>query len=63
MSGVNLDGRQIRKGAAEAIEAHVRSLGGEFPAAVQQTVARDFPRGRHAAGRLRKARGCSASSS
>ncbi|MHB8902929.1 MAG: potassium-transporting ATPase subunit KdpB, partial [Thermoguttaceae bacterium] len=31
MSGVSLDGREIRKGAAEAVEAHVRSLGGIFP--------------------------------
>ncbi len=38
MSGVNLDGRQVRKGAAEAIEAYVRGLGGEFPVAVQATV-------------------------
>ena len=29
MSGVNLDGQVIRKGAAEAVEAHVRSLGGQ----------------------------------
>ena len=38
MSGVNLEGRQIRKGAAEAIEAHVQTLGGEFPAGVQEKV-------------------------
>jgi K+-transporting ATPase ATPase B chain len=38
MSGVNLNGRQVRKGAAEAIEAHVRALGGEFPAAVRASV-------------------------
>jgi K+-transporting ATPase ATPase B chain len=38
MSGVNLNGRQIRKGAADAIEAHVRDLGGEFPAAVRSAV-------------------------
>jgi K+-transporting ATPase ATPase B chain len=32
MSGVNLgDGREIRKGAADAIEAYVRDLGGSFP--------------------------------
>ena len=28
MSGVDLDGRQIRKGAADAIEAYVKQLGG-----------------------------------
>jgi K+-transporting ATPase ATPase B chain len=38
MSGVNLNGRQVRKGAAEAIEAYVRGLGGEFPAAVRTSV-------------------------
>jgi K+-transporting ATPase ATPase B chain len=38
MSGVNLDGQQIRKGAAEAVEAHVRALGGEFPESVRRTV-------------------------
>lgn len=38
ISGVNLDGRQIRKGAAEAIEAFVNQAGGEIPADVQQTV-------------------------
>ncbi|WP_254507977.1 potassium-transporting ATPase subunit KdpB [Anatilimnocola floriformis] len=40
MSGVTLDGQEIRKGAAEAVETHVRSLGGFLPddvrAAVQQ---------------------------
>jgi K+-transporting ATPase ATPase B chain len=38
MSGVNLDGQQIRKGAAEAVEAHVRALGGGFPESVRRTV-------------------------
>ena len=32
MSGCDLDGRKIRKGAGEAIVAHVRSLGGSPPA-------------------------------
>src|SRR3989442_3447705 len=40
MSGVNLDGRQIRKGAADAVEAHVQQLGGRFPEAVRQAVER-----------------------
>ena len=31
MSGVNLNGRQVRKGAADAIEAHVKQLGGTRP--------------------------------
>jgi K+-transporting ATPase ATPase B chain len=38
MSGVNMSGRQIRKGAAEAIEKHVRLLGGTFPPAVRAVV-------------------------
>jgi potassium-transporting ATPase ATP-binding subunit len=38
MSGVNLNGRQVRKGAADAIEAHVRSLGGSIPNEVRTTV-------------------------
>jgi K+-transporting ATPase ATPase B chain len=44
MSGVNLNGRQIRKGAAEAIEAHLRQLGGQqggaLPADVRSVVDR-----------------------
>ncbi len=38
MSGVNLDGRQIRKGAAEAIAEYVQSRGGKFPTEVKTTV-------------------------
>lgn len=38
MSGVNMDGRQIRKGAADAISDYVREQGGQFPQAVQTTV-------------------------
>jgi len=38
MSGVDLDGRQIRKGAADAIEAYVTEQGGSFPALVRQNV-------------------------
>jgi K+-transporting ATPase ATPase B chain len=40
MSGVNLNGRQIRKGAADAIEAHVKRLGGAVPAGVRAVVDR-----------------------
>ncbi len=40
MSGVNLDGRQIRKGAADAVEAHVAKLGGAVPAEVRRAVER-----------------------
>jgi potassium-transporting ATPase ATP-binding subunit len=38
MSGVDLDGRHIRKGAADAIEAHVQALKGAFPPEVRATV-------------------------
>jgi K+-transporting ATPase ATPase B chain len=38
ISGVDLDGRRVRKGAAEAIEAFVREQGGAFPAEVARTV-------------------------
>ncbi len=38
MSGVDLNGRQIRKGAAAAIRQHVEALGGEFPKQVTQVV-------------------------
>jgi K+-transporting ATPase ATPase B chain len=38
MSGVDLDGREIRKGAAEAVEAYVRQHGGEFSAGVRTSV-------------------------
>jgi K+-transporting ATPase ATPase B chain len=40
MSGVNLNGRQVRKGAADAIEAHVRSRGGSSPSEVRVAVDR-----------------------
>jgi K+-transporting ATPase ATPase B chain len=38
MSGVNLNGRQVRKGAAESIEAHVRNTGGQLPPDVRASV-------------------------
>jgi len=41
MSGVDMqDGRQIRKGAADSIEAHVRKQGGFFPDGVRAAVER-----------------------
>jgi K+-transporting ATPase ATPase B chain len=39
MSGVDLPGRAIRKGAAEAIEAYVREAGGQFAPALRETVS------------------------
>ncbi len=38
MSGVDLDGRAVRKGAAGAVIAHVRALGGEVPGDVTASV-------------------------
>jgi potassium-transporting ATPase ATP-binding subunit len=38
MSGVNFDGREIRKGAADAIEKYVSDRGGIFPATVRTAV-------------------------
>jgi len=38
MSGVDLDGTQIRKGAADAIERFIQSKGGTFPTAIRTTV-------------------------
>ena len=44
MSGVDFNGRKVRKGAADAIEEYVEGLGGHFPVAVQtsvETIARE----------------------
>jgi K+-transporting ATPase ATPase B chain len=38
MSGVDLDGQQIRKGAPEAIEKYVAERGNKVPAEIQQNV-------------------------
>ncbi len=38
MSGVNLPNRQIRKGAADAIENYIKQLGGSFPEIVENAV-------------------------
>jgi K+-transporting ATPase ATPase B chain len=38
MSGVDMSGRQIRKGAADAIEAYVTKLGGSVPTEVRAAV-------------------------
>ncbi len=40
MSGVDLDGRRIRKGAADAVEQWVRGLGGSLAAPVKEAVSR-----------------------
>ncbi|MEO8395687.1 MAG: potassium-transporting ATPase subunit KdpB, partial [Chloroflexota bacterium] len=38
MSGVDLDGRQVRKGAADSVRAYVEEQGGQFSPAVQSIV-------------------------
>ncbi len=38
MSGVNFDGREIRKGAADAVEAYVLDQGGAYPEEVREAV-------------------------
>jgi K+-transporting ATPase ATPase B chain len=38
MSGVNMNGRQVRKGAADAIEAHIKTLGGTVPLDIHSAV-------------------------
>jgi len=38
MSGVDMDGRQVRKGAADAVEKFVTAIGGAFPASVRTAV-------------------------
>lgn len=38
MSGANLPGRQIRKGAPAAIQEYVKQQGGEWPSEVQQSI-------------------------
>lgn len=40
MSGVDFAGRQIRKGAADAVEAYVRERHGAFPRALREQVER-----------------------
>jgi potassium-transporting ATPase ATP-binding subunit len=40
MSGVNIDGRQVRKGAADAIRMFVEKGGGRFPADAAEAVDR-----------------------
>jgi K+-transporting ATPase ATPase B chain len=38
MSGVDLDGRRIRKGSADAIRRHVETQNGSFPAEVVTSI-------------------------
>ena len=45
MSGVDVHGVQIRKGAADAIRTHIEGLGGRFPPALLSTVEEVARRG------------------
>jgi K+-transporting ATPase ATPase B chain len=45
MSGIDWQGRSIRKGAADAVRAHVEALGGGWPAGVQSAVEEMSRRG------------------
>jgi K+-transporting ATPase ATPase B chain len=45
LSGVNLGGRQVRKGAPSALRQHVTALGGRFPSEVDAIVDRVSRRG------------------
>ena len=50
MSGVDLDGRRLRKGAGDAIIAFVTAEGGKPAGRAAARARPDRPRGRHAAG-------------
>lgn len=45
MSGVNIGSRQVRKGASDAIKAHVQALGGIFPVEIKASVEQIARRG------------------
>jgi len=45
MSGIDFEGRQVRKGAADAVRTHVEALGGRYPAEVQAAVENVAKRG------------------
>ncbi len=38
MSGVDMEGRHVRKGASDSVKAYVEENGGQFPASVQKIV-------------------------
>jgi len=45
MSGLDIDGRKVRKGAADAVEAWVKEQGGSLPPAVRREVEETAKRG------------------
>ena len=51
MSGVDLGGREVRKGAADAIQAYVEGKGGVFPSEVRVAVEKIARQGGHSARR------------
>ena len=59
MSGVDLDGRHLRKGATEAIAKFVKEQGGIVPPELTEIADRISRHGRNAAGRRRWTTGCS----
>src|SRR5260370_4917567 len=40
MSGVNIDGRQVRKGATDSVRGFIQSRGGMFPAHITEITDR-----------------------
>ena len=60
MSGVDFDGRSIRKGAADSVRRWVEEQGGTVPDALDELVDGIATPGRHAARRRRRHAGCSA---
>ncbi len=50
MSGVDFDGREVRKGAADAIEKYLSSFGKQLPAELTRNRRKNFQRRRHAFG-------------
>ena len=62
MSGIDVAGRWVRKGAADAIGALARGDGGSVPPELEAAVAESATSGRHAARRRRERPRRSASS-
>ena len=61
MSGVNMNGTLIRKGAADAVKRFIAEQGGSAPAELDRLVAGHRRAGRHAARRRARTTGRSAS--
>ena len=57
MSGVDLDGRKVRKGAGDSIIKFVRENGGQAPADLDGIVQKISTRWRNATGRRRHRQG------